>query len=40
VTANVKYTVAQRSQTFYETHIVYLLTLFCSACSSRLQSEI
>ena len=36
---NVKCTVEQRSQTFYEIHIAYRLALIYSTCSSSLQFE-
>jgi len=40
MTANVKCTVEQRSQAFYETHIAYHLALIHSTCSSSPQSEL
>jgi len=40
MTANVKRTVEQWSQTFHETHIVYRLTLISSTCSSSLRFKL
>jgi len=41
MTANVKCTVEQRSQTVYETYVAYhqLVLIYCT-CSSSLQSEL
>jgi len=36
MTPNVKCTVEQRSQTFYESHIAYQLTLIHFTCNSSL----
>jgi len=38
MTANVKFTIEQWSQIFYETHVAYRLAVIHSACSSSLQS--
>jgi len=40
VTANVKYTIEQSSQTLYETHIAYRPALIHFTCSPSLRSQL